>query len=184
MSAVSAHTGGRRPEDDQSLLVIHFSTDGGGEPVRMSAHSENRLAFRLENHERIGESINHHLRPRFFDWLKRGGWDQESTQDVWSATWEAVLNALRHGSDGGERIELEFRRIGPGTLSVRLTQPKAWPEWRVHLGPQRRTQLASGEQTSIAGTVIMLRLASSISMDASGTTLEMLFTPRRGKEEN
>ena len=95
---------------------------------------------------------------------------------MWLATWEAIQNAVKHGSQPGEVIDIHF--LPPdeaGRLRVSLVQPRAWEAWEQALGAPRKAEVEAGK-FRLGGTIIMHWLADQIRVTDQGRNITLLFS--------
>ncbi len=138
-----------RPHDDMALLVARRmplvsaeasdlgpSVGRGPEeqPLNVMEAAETECLFRLSFPSRAGHAAD--VRQAVAHWMETLGYDRPSRDGFLTAVTEAVTNAVRHGSPGGEADEFSVRAFraageklavevidcGPG-LSARDTSP-------------------------------------------------------------
>ena len=198
---VRRHSGKDEPADDQSLLVVRI-----GEPSAEIAHKRveviritetpDQLEASIWNAEGIGNELDGKLRPKIHAWV--GNDPPEFANNIWAAIWEAVANAVKHGSERGDLVTLRLTRPGGGRVEAIQVQPKRWPDADVTLGERRRREmqalLGPSKDKPVAdwleqletdvGTAIMLKEASEVRLAKHGRILTMTFDPaqREGVE--
>ena len=191
---VKRHSGEDKPADDQSLLVVRIG-EPADEPARTRVEviqiteTSDELEASIWNAEGIGNELDLKLRPRILGWV---GADRSAfANSIWAAIWEAVANAVKHGSERGDLVTLRLTRAGAGRVEVVQVQPKRWPEADVTLGERRllevRALAASSRDEPLenwlmiletdVGTAIMLKEASEVRLAKNGRILTMLFDP-------
>ena len=77
-------------------------------------------------------------------WMKLGDFDSDECNRVFAASYEALVNAGNHGTNPGDQIFVEFRRLPEGVVEMEMLQQKDWPEWDRWLGERRRAERESG----------------------------------------
>ena len=196
---VERHSGEDKPADDQSLLVVRIG-EPSDKPARTRVEviqiteTSDQLEASIWNAEGIGNELDGKLRPRILKWV---GSDRPAfANSIWAATWEAVANAVKHGSERGDLVTLRLTRPGGGRVEVVQVQPKRWPDADVTLGERRlrelRALLGPSEDGSVldwlekvetdVGTAIMLKEASEVKLAKHGRILTMTFDPAPQEE--
>ena len=191
---VERHSGEDKPADDQSLLVVRIG-EPPAEPRRARVEviriteTPDQLEASIWNAEGIGNELDGKLRPKVHAWV--GNDPPEFANNIWAAIWEAVANAVKHGSERGDLVTLRLTRAGAGRVEVVQVQSKRWPEADVTLGERRllevRALAASSRDQPLenwlmiletdVGTAIMLKEASEVRLAKKGRILTMLFDP-------
>ncbi len=177
--AVRQHAGRQRPDDDQTLIVV-----GIGEPIdkrgkvrtlEEAATSAGGLEFSLMNAEDAGDACHEILRPRLKSLASDQGFSDERGGRVWSATWEALQNAVQHGSRRGDVLRIHASQGSAGSVRIEIVQSQIWRESEQFLGRDRLEQIRAQEEIQCGGTVVMLRLASRINVSHQGRKVRMDF---------
>ena len=193
---VKRHSGEDKPADDQSLLVVRIG-EPADEPARTRVEviqiteTSDELEASIWNAEGIGNELDLKLRPRILGWV---GADRSAfANSIWAAIWEAVANAVKHGSERGDLVTLRLTRASGGLVEAVQVQPKRWPEADVTLGGRRLNELRallgpSKDEPLLdwlekietdVGTAIMLKVASEVKLAKNGRILTMTFDPAR-----
>ncbi len=174
--AVRRHTRKEIPDDDQALVVVQL-----GSPELQSVKtliSKNGTFNLLNGRNDLVTVCHRELRADLEKWLTNHGLaDTERTQQIWGATWEAIHNALRHGSKPGEAVTIRLSvNVGEGYWEVEVSQPVAWEDWDKWLGDRRKREIQSGRLPEEGwGTIIMLWLAHDIRVYNWGRSIAMRF---------
>jgi anti-sigma regulatory factor (Ser/Thr protein kinase) len=94
---------------------------------------------------------------------------------VWIVVWEAVQNAIRHGSSADDEVLIRLRSVGnPSWLAVELTQPRDWRNWANQLGDARKAEVRTG-RFLLGGTVVMLWFTDRIEVNDDGRRIALWF---------
>ena len=144
LDEVRRHSGEDKPADDQSLLVVRIG-EPPAEPARSRVEviqiteTSDQLEASIWNAVGIGNELDEKLRPRILKWV---GSDRSAfANSIWAATWEAVANAVKHGSERGDLVTLRLTRADSRQVEVVQVQPKRWPDADVTLGERRRREV-------------------------------------------
>jgi anti-sigma regulatory factor (Ser/Thr protein kinase) len=135
--------------------------------------------FTLMNARDTGTVCHNELRPKLKTWAQNMGFEERRINQIWFATWEAVYNAIEHGSKPGDTIHI--RLILPKStslLEVEVKQPLIWKNWDRYLGRERiETQTDPVSMDEGIGTSTMLWLADEIHVTELGRQITMRFSP-------
>lgn len=176
LESVRLHSGKPQPDDDQALLVIQVGTvsaaNSFGAPAFSFNESGEELTFELVNTDDAGQLSTTALKQKEDDWLVKKSCLEEQRLDIWNAVWEAIQNALKHGSQPGDVLRIDLSGKG-NRVDIMFTQPRQWPDWDLELGTRRGTPDISDERGF--GTHIMLKFASSITVRDQGRKILMRF---------
>jgi HEAT repeat protein/serine phosphatase RsbU (regulator of sigma subunit) len=172
------HAGALTPEDDQIVIVTRIAARTAAPVANPVASEGEEEMFSLVNetgvvgawHDGLRKRLEAHARQLGFTELRR-------IEQVWSATWEAVQNALKHGSSAGDRIKVFMPGLDEaGRLQVDIVQPRGWEECEAHLGAVAKTAVDAGEFL-LGGTVVMLWLADEVQVSERGRRVSLRFGP-------
>ena len=141
--------------------------------------NNHKLNFLLKNDVNSGVICNSQLKEELKNWIRtHSSFSIVRIRQIWSATWEAIQNAIIHGSEPGETIEISVSYLQQNELIiVAVRQPKIWEEWEDNLGNNKKQNLDKNELL-MGGTIIMLQLANDIYVFDSGRTIEMQFSSK------
>lgn len=112
------------------------------------------------------------------EWVRAQGFEEREAREIWVATWEAIQNAIKHGSDRGDAIYGRLYAAGPGLIRVQLKQPKAWADCDTEFGNQRMVAVASIDnptEETFGGAATILKLCAGVSFSGCGRELTMRF---------
>ena len=184
LSAARAHAGKDVPEDDQTLIVLKLDQRAQDTSqqvtLKRSEVSTALTEFRLRNASDTGRVSHERLRVELRDWAISRGYDDQSARKVWAATWEAIQNAIKYGSERGEVLRILLRAAQAGVLEVEIIQPRAWRDWESELSEAKKNavldKVAMPDVPALGGTAIMLLLATKISVSHQGRNVTMRFS--------
>ena len=145
--------------------MLFRSANSFGAPAFSFNESGEKLTFELVNTDDAGQLSTTELKQKQDDWLVKKGCSEEKRLNIWNAVWEAIQNALKHGSQPGDVVGIDLSTVG-NLIDIEFTQPRQWPDWDLELGTRRGTPDISDERGF--GTHIMLKLASSITVRNQG----------------
>ena len=191
---VRRHSGEDAPADDQSLLVVRIGEPPSEPPqvrpeIIKITETPDQLEASIWNAVGIGNELDGKLRLRIRTWVRN---DRPAFADsIWAAIWEAIANAVKHGSERGDLVTLRLTRASGGRVEAVQVQPKRWPDADVTLGERRRREVRAlrgpSEDEPVAdwlkkletdvGTAIMLKEASELRLTKNGGILTMSFDP-------
>lgn len=138
--------------------------------------------FHLRNTNDTDIAVHEKLRKYFKQWVKAQGFSEEKTRKVWAATWEAVINAIRHGSRQEDVITIRLLAKDKDNIDVEIMQPQKWYNCGIKLGEGRKAMLSSSvkniDDIVFGGTVVMLRLADKVFVSKDGRVITMRFSNR------
>lgn len=160
---------GDRPETpkcgyDQSLLAIQCK---GSVAPSVWSHSVIKADDTYEYlHERV--------RPDALNWMAREGISEARANSVWMASWEAILNGLKHGTQLGHQCIFGFRHQADD-LELWVLQEHVWQDWEQHLR-SIQAERQSVPFPIICGTRIMARLADEFTVDGFGSRMRLRFS--------
>jgi anti-sigma regulatory factor (Ser/Thr protein kinase)/tetratricopeptide (TPR) repeat protein len=179
ITGVKAHAGSDQPEDDQAVLVIQIGEAPAPRRTGVSTFSVleglSKLSFELLNAQDSGLFATTSLKDRLISWANIQLGSEERALEAWNATWEAVQNAIKHGSKAGDVIRIDLKPVQSGIM-IMVTQPQRWTDWDLELGSRRPTmELAP---TGGVGTLVILRLSDQVSVTENGRCVQMTFTRR------
>jgi serine phosphatase RsbU (regulator of sigma subunit) len=178
IQSVMKHTQLENPEDDLTLVVVGIGQ--GVMETRLTSLKtleEKEGVFRLMNAGDTAISCHNELREHLKTWAQKQEFDEKRILQIWSATWEAIQNAVKYGSKPWDVIQIQF--ILPsedGRLGIEIKQPLLWEDWEQSLGARKKKQLQSN-QVLMGGTIIMLWLANEIRVTELGRSITMWFSP-------
>ena len=183
LAAVRQHTGRKTAEPDDIVLIavkIGKTVLGSRAPgVRTLVQLEGApevLEFELRNAADAADACDRELKGQVMSWAQSRGTNEARARQIWAATWEAMLNALRHGSTLGDFINVTLRVGKQGMLEVEIRQPRIWPEWDTVLGAWGKARIQEKNAgIFLGGAVIMLKLATQISVANRGRQVLMRF---------
>ena len=179
LSAAAEHSGDPLPADDQTVVVVRF---GGYSPSRAGAQTlievssdESEADFTITNAADCAAVCDSELQAAVRGWVgKSAGY---SPGRIWCAIWEALKNAVPHGSNRGEVILLKLRR-SRDLIVVEVEQPTEWRNWDEFLGEAAKKRLPDGAPRTaadIGGTVALLKLADTVTASMLGRRLTLVF---------
>jgi len=179
LSAAAASSGDSLPADDQTVVVVRF---GGYGPNRAGAQTlievssdESEADFTITNAADCAAVCDLVLQAAVRGWIgKTAGY---SPGRIWCAIWEALKNAVSHGSNRGEVILLKLRR-SRDLIVVEVEQPTEWRNWDEFLGEAARKRLPDGAPRTaadIGGTAALLKLADTVTASMLGRRLTLVF---------
>lgn len=179
--AVKAHADRSFPDDDQTLIVVQIGNPARG--VRLTevktldivGDDESGIECSLMNAGDTGFASHEYLRTAVKGWAEAHGFSEARARQIWVAAWEAIQNAVKHGSRRGDVIHIRLRSLG-GVLNIELVQPMLWRNWDAELGERRKKMLDDSQELLLGGTVIMLKLADKISVSNQGRKIVMHFS--------
>ena len=179
IEAVKRHIEQEEPEDDQILVVVQI-----GQPiletqlVNVETLEAKDGVFRLMNAGDTGSACHNELRQSLKEWAFLNEVELQRGAQIWSATWEAIQNAVRYGSNPRDIIQIRFISSQPkGCVEIEVRQPLIWEDWDKVLG-DRRKQVVQTDQILMGGTVIMLWLADEIRVSDLGRRITLRFSPK------
>jgi serine phosphatase RsbU (regulator of sigma subunit)/anti-sigma regulatory factor (Ser/Thr protein kinase) len=179
LRAVRDHTLLENPEDDQAIVIVRIGkqAEGAARPptFRKVYATESTLALDVANATDTPSATNESLRLAVKEWLRAQGVREEVIRMLWVATLEAILNALKHGSKAGDIIRITVVNSA-SNVEVVVTQPQPWPKADVVLARERKPDLQHKISSGLGGTIIMMRLASEVSVSNRGRTVTMRFS--------
>jgi anti-sigma regulatory factor (Ser/Thr protein kinase) len=85
--------------------------------------------YALRNCSSAGQVCHELLRTDIDIWILSNGATRARSRQVWAATWEAIQNAVKHGSSPGEIIRVKVSITSNRSFVVQVRQPRAWPGW-------------------------------------------------------
>ncbi len=138
-----------------------------------------RLDFQLKNDGNAGTICTFELKKKLKNWVgENSSFSEKRIRQIWSATWEAIQNALLHGSKPGDTICISISYgQQDGLIEVSVRQPTIWQDWELNLGKRKKEKLHKN-QILIEGTTIMLQLADYIDVVDSGRLIVMKFSSK------
>jgi anti-sigma regulatory factor (Ser/Thr protein kinase) len=179
LSAAAEYSGNQRPTDDQTVVVVRFGgrnpAPAGAETLVVVGSDESEVEFTLINAADSAPVCDSILQPKVRGWVESSG--GYSAGKIWCAIWEALKNAVLHGSNRGEVISLKLRRIRD-EIVVEVEQPAEWRNWDKFLGEAKKKRLSEGapqEADELIGTVALLRLADTVTASMLGRRLTLVF---------
>ena len=189
LSAVAAHTGSDEPQDDQTLVVVQIGNPLDAGVSRLTRNLQRRegpsgsLEFILINSAEAGLETSVIMRSWLVDWAVSHGASIEDSNRMWSATWEAVQNGVKYGSNRGDEIRIRLNEVGERSLSVDFLQPRFWGDWVTFLGDRRKHDLESresplGPEPRLGGTTVMLLSSDRLSVSSDGRRVSLRFDLR------
>lgn len=179
LTAAAAHAQSDLPADDQTVVVVRFGSQtpvGTGAATLVTMRLEQAEAeFTIINAANTAEVCDAELRKKIKDWMPSTRFVEPNK--IWCAVWDALTDAVSHGSYRGDIIYLRLRRRAEGVV-VELEQPKEWRDWDKYLGTERKSNLSRDFPRSandLGGTATLLRLADSITGSMHGRLLTLAF---------
>ena len=179
LRAVRQHAAKEEPDDDQTLVVVLI-----GHPVTPSrtvefrAPEESEGVFALVNGADTFSRLDQ-LRERIHSLAAGHDVSPRRASQIWQATFEAIQNALKHGSQPGDVVSVRIAwksSAGRAVIEVEVRQPRLWEDWDHMLGAARRREVEAG-RFLLGGTVLMLWLASEVVVTDLGQRTLMRFSP-------
>lgn len=163
--ALKIHTEYReKPEDDQALIVISIR-----KPFRV---------FSFKNNMNVLDFCLNEIEEEFIKWLEQLSLiDQEKSDKIWRATWEAILNSIKHGSSSEDELSIELHH-GNGFIDVLVIQTKVWDQGNEFINGIKGkiyTHKINVHDNHFFGLTIMLSHADDISVIDSGRTVAVRF---------
>ena len=181
LNAARRHTGSDDPDDDQALLVIQIGDPAKATGLRSTLTlmqkeaGEGSLEFSLINAADSGSVSYEVLRERLYEWTKASGCEQGQADDVWVATWEALQNAVGHGSNRGDEIIVGFYTGSAPGVEVQVTQPIPWERWDEDVRRVEKVLSKPGPHLDGGGVAIMLNSSYEVTVLGRGRTVRLRF---------
>ena len=116
------------------------------------------------------------VRPTALKWLRKHRLSEERSNAIWMASWEAILNGLKHGTSSGGSCKFSFRRHSD-RIELWVLQDLVWSDWERHF---RSIQAWRDDVPFpiVCGTRIMTKLSDEFGVDTFGTRLRLTFKIR------
>ncbi len=189
LRAVHRYTGKTLPDDDQAILVLQI-----GDPLQGARNADTptlalvdsvaspnsgweRRRYELVNAVDTGAVTTTIFKDALLEWMSRGIPSLDRRREIWGATWEAIKNAIKHGSELGDVIQIvlsqEVAQQGGGQVTITLVQPLRWTNWDEKLGTRRRSEEKDFEKN--VGTLMILLAANEVHVTDQGRRVEMSF---------
>jgi anti-sigma regulatory factor (Ser/Thr protein kinase) len=134
---------------------------------------ENRIEFEIPNDEDAGRLSHESIREQIKTWVRQRGENETRSRQIWAATWEAVQNAIRHGSKPGDPIRVTLVKDADG-LRIRVTQPNSWNGAQNAIAKARQDLSSDDRKLHLGGLVTMSKLAR-LNVSNRERTIEMRF---------
>jgi anti-sigma regulatory factor (Ser/Thr protein kinase) len=177
ITAAKDHSGLETPEDDQMVVVIQIGPEylefsSGAKTLELVSEGEYALINAADSITACDGEL--------YSCLEKclGTVEVELVGRAWNAVWEAILNALHHGSDPGDVITVRFGREG-AVLKVEIEQPKEWRDWDLYLRALRANALKDGH----LGTATIRQLANETVVSKQGRCVALVFDRTGGKDD-
>jgi serine phosphatase RsbU (regulator of sigma subunit) len=206
LRAVHRYTGKTLPDDDQAILVLQI-----GDALQGVGKTEVRTLtllktdvdqtgldvqreYELVNAVDTGEVSTTVFKDALLEWTASWIPSLERRREIWGATWEAIKNAIKHGSELGDVVQIklsaqtdpsayaELRRwktkeelsmLRRRIVKVAIAQPLRWTNWDEKLGTRRRSEAKDFEKN--VGTLMILLAANEVHVTDQGRRVEMSF---------
>ena len=179
------------PDDDQTVVAIALGSklDNHREtaPPLVRALDSVGQHFEISNADGVLDILSGELLKAFGSFVRSVGYSDESVDRMWQSLWEALINAIRHGSSRGEELDLRFITTVSGEAAVEIRQPRHWHNWDEVLGEkQREAMMARRSKPSLqakpCGADVILRESKRIDASDLGKTLRIIFPQPAGRE--
>lgn len=184
LAAAAKHSGGLRPADDQTVVVVRFGhlnpPSVGAQTLIEVSFDESDAEFTLTNAIDSAQVCHSVLQKRVREWVDR--LNGHSSGRIWCAIWELAKNAVAHGSNRGEVISVKLRSTKDEVV-VEVEQPAEWRGWDEFLGDARKKKLSECADEDMGsllmgdhlGTASLLRLADAVTASMLGRRLTLVF---------
>jgi anti-sigma regulatory factor (Ser/Thr protein kinase) len=136
--------------------------------------AENEIQFEIPNDGDAGRLSHEVIREQIKAWVREGGGNDVKSRQIWAATWEALQNAIRYGSQRGDPIRITLARDAD-ELRIRVTQPKSWNGAQNALAKVREEAGSRDRKLRLGGLFTMSKLASRLRVSNRDRTIEMRF---------
>lgn len=140
----------------------------------MKSANANALKLNIPNDADAARLSHEEIRNQVKAWVLRSGRNDTLSRQVWVATWEAVQNAIRYGSNPGDPIEVTLCQE-PSGLRIRVTQRKPWAAAEQKIAEAHQNLHSENRRLRLGGLVTMSNLASKLNVSNRQRTIEMRF---------
>jgi tetratricopeptide (TPR) repeat protein len=206
LRAVHRYTGKTLPDDDQAILVLQIGDALQGvwkTEVRtltlLKADADRtgldvQREYELVNAVDTGEVSTTVFKDALLEWTASWIPSLERRREIWGATWEAIKNAIKYGSELGDVVQIklsaqmdpsaytdlmrwmtkeELSMLRRRIVKVAISQPLRWTNWDEKLGTRRRSEEKDFEKN--VGTLMILLAANEVHVTDQGRRVEMSF---------
>ena len=134
------------------------------------------MLFYLVNNIDTVSVCHNELREKLKTWARENKVGEKRIRQIWSATWEAIQNAIKFGSQLGDVIRIRFSPSSDeGILEIEIEQPLIWEDWDKRLGERKKAEIKTNRILH-GGTFVMLLLADEIRVTDLGRKITMSFS--------